>query len=48
MSAIRVPALYLTVDDIEGFAAALAERGLPGADARKPTHTAQARSKSST
>jgi hypothetical protein len=33
---LRVPALYLTVDDIEGFAAALSERGLPGYDARKP------------
>ena len=31
----RVPALYVTVDDLEGFAAALAERGLPGVDARK-------------
>jgi len=31
----RVPALYLTVDDLEGFAAALAERGIPGADARR-------------
>ena len=33
---IRIPALYLTVDDLEGFAAALAELGLPGADARRP------------
>ena len=31
---VRVPALYLTVDDLEGFAAALTELGLPGADAR--------------
>jgi hypothetical protein len=31
----RVPALYVTVDDLEGFAAALAERGISGADARK-------------
>ena len=31
---IRVPALYLTVDDLEGFAAALATRGLLGRDAR--------------
>ena len=30
-----IPALYLTVEDLEGFAAALAERGLPGEDARK-------------
>lgn len=29
-----VPALYVTVDDLEGFAAALAERGIPGIDAR--------------
>ena len=33
---IHIPALYLTVDDLEGLAAALAEHGLPGADARKP------------
>ena len=32
-----IPALYLTVEDLEGLAAALAERGLPGEDARKPT-----------
>ena len=31
----KVPALYVTVDDLEGFAAALAARGLPGVDARK-------------
>jgi len=31
---IGVPALYVTVEDMEGFAAALAERGLPGVDAR--------------
>lgn len=30
-----IPALYLTVEDLEGFAAALAARGLPGEDARK-------------
>jgi hypothetical protein len=29
-----VPALYVTVDDLEGFAAALSERGIPGLDAR--------------
>ena len=29
-----IPALYLTVEDLEAFAAALAERGLPGEDAR--------------
>lgn len=33
---IQVPALYLTVDDIEGFTTALTELGLPGVDARKP------------
>jgi hypothetical protein len=31
----RVPALYVTVDDLDGFAAALAARGIPGVDARK-------------
>ncbi len=31
----RIPALYVTVDDLEGFAAALAERGIRGVDARK-------------
>ena len=30
----RVRDLYLTMDDIEGFAAALAARGIPGADLR--------------
>ena len=30
----RVPALYVTVEDLEGFAAALAARGSPGTDAR--------------
>ncbi len=35
MWGIRVPALYLTVDDLEGFAAALAKRGLPGTDTRR-------------
>lgn len=34
MAGIHVPALYVTVDDLEGFAAALVERGLPGRDAR--------------
>jgi hypothetical protein len=29
------PALYVTVEDLEGFAAALTERGIPGEDARK-------------
>jgi hypothetical protein len=31
----RIPALYLTVEDLDGFAAALAARGLPGEDKRK-------------
>lgn len=30
----RVPALYVTVDDLEGLAADLAKRGIGGADAR--------------
>jgi hypothetical protein len=30
----RVPALYVTVDDLQGFAAALTERGMQGVDAR--------------
>ena len=30
----RVPALYVTVDDLEGFASALAEHGIAGVDAR--------------
>ena len=29
-----VPALYVTVDDLEGFAAALRQRGIDGVDAR--------------
>ena len=32
----RPPALYLTVEDLEGFAEALAARGIPGTDARGP------------
>jgi hypothetical protein len=43
MGGMRIPALYLTVEDLEGFAAALAERGLPGRDARKPQGTAPRR-----
>ena len=30
----NVPRLYVTPDDLEGFAAALSERGIPGKDAR--------------
>ena len=31
----RTPALYVTVEDPEGLAAALSERGVPGEDARR-------------
>ena len=31
----RIPALYVTVEGLEGLAAALSERGIPGEDARK-------------
>ena len=36
MGPFRGPALYVSVDDLEGFAAALTARGIPGVDARKP------------
>jgi hypothetical protein len=32
---LRIPALYVTADNLEGLAAALAARGIPGEDARK-------------
>jgi hypothetical protein len=32
---LRIPALYVTVEDLEGLAAALAALGIPGEDARK-------------
>ncbi len=32
---IPTPALYLTVEDLEGLGGALATRGIPGTDARK-------------
>jgi hypothetical protein len=32
---LRVPALYVTVEDLEGLAAVLRERGIQGVDARK-------------
>ncbi len=32
---LRPPAFYLTVDDLEGFAADLKRRGIPGTDARR-------------
>ena len=36
---LRRTAVYVTVDDLEGFAAALASIGVPGTDARTgPTH----------
>ena len=31
----KVPAIYVGVDDLDGFAAELARRGIPGADARR-------------
>lgn len=34
ISVMRPPALYVTVDDLEGLAAALTDRGVPGQDAR--------------
>ncbi len=36
LARLRVPALYVTVGDVEGLAAALAEQGIPGEDGRKP------------
>ena len=41
---IHVPAIYLTVDDLDGFAAALAKRGLPGSDATQPARTVRSAS----
>ena len=35
MDGLRVPAFYVATDDLEGFAAALAARGIPGEDARR-------------
>jgi hypothetical protein len=35
ISALKVPALYLTVEDLEGLADALSARGIPGSDVRK-------------
>jgi hypothetical protein len=32
---LRVPALYVTVEDLDGLAAALTERGIQGEDARR-------------
>ncbi|HSL76555.1 MAG TPA: hypothetical protein VK867_06405 [Candidatus Limnocylindrales bacterium] len=35
MRIFRTPALYVAVEDLEGFAAALSERGIAGEDARR-------------
>ena len=35
---LRVPALYVTVEDVDGFAAALSDRGIPGEDVRRERH----------
>lgn len=35
----RPPAIYVTVEDLEGFAAALAARGIPGQDNRRRQQT---------
>ncbi len=40
LSVLRVPALYVTVEDLEGFAAALTARGIAGEDARKGSRPA--------
>jgi hypothetical protein len=32
---LRVPAIYVSADDLEGLAAALTARGIPGEDARR-------------
>lgn len=34
-SFLKVPALYVTIEDLDGFAAALDARGIPGVDKRK-------------
>ncbi len=34
-SIVRIPCLYVSVADLEGLGAALAERGIPGEDARR-------------
>lgn len=39
MRFFRIPALYVTVTDPEGFTAALAARGIPGEDARRRSAT---------
>jgi hypothetical protein len=37
MRFFRVPALYVTIADTDGFTAALTARGIPGEDARRST-----------
>jgi len=32
----RIPAIYVPADDLDGLAAELARRGIPGADVRRP------------
>jgi hypothetical protein len=39
----RVPAIYVTADDLEGLAAALTRRGVPGGDARRGAEGASGR-----
>jgi hypothetical protein len=38
---LHVPALYLTADDLEGLAAELERRGIPGSDARRDPSAAR-------
>jgi len=40
LSRLHVPALYVTVEDMEGLGGALAARGIPGEDARQGTRPA--------
>jgi hypothetical protein len=35
-SLFRIPAIYVSADDLDGLAAELARRGIPGDDARRP------------
>jgi hypothetical protein len=42
----RLPALYVTVEDLEGFAAALSELGIPGEDRRKGRQAASGQARS--
>jgi hypothetical protein len=38
----RIPALYVTVEDLEGLGAALLASGIPGEDARRPNGASEA------